>query len=263
MLGFGTAYHANRFPNAVPEWRLLRDILYIPYFQIYGELFLDHMEGTEPASCTTNETLWRYGGATRCSEASPYVMILAVVYMMLTNILLVNLVIAMFSHTFQKVQSDSKKLWRFHRFQLVHGYYIRPMMVPPFIIFTHLFRLFQYFLVKKCKIRRWPNAFRLKYDENETYRLSLFERDAALEYLHQINTVERQKMETKIDSAVDRIDQSSLHIESLKELIMRNENAQKMQKQSNFDDIKSMKTQINGIENTLKRLEKLLQQKDS
>ncbi|KAJ8309784.1 hypothetical protein KUTeg_011649 [Tegillarca granosa] len=191
--------------------------------------------GTEPASCTTNETLWRYGGATRCSEASPYVMILAVVYMMLTNILLVNLVIAMFSHTFQKVQSDSKKLWRFHRFQLVHGYYIRPMMVPPFIIFTHLFRLFQYFLVKKCKIRR----------------LSLFERDAALEYLHQINTVERQKMETKIDSAVDRIDQSSLHIESLKELIMRNENAQKMQIQSNFDDIKSMKTQINGIENTL------------
>ncbi|KAJ8310911.1 hypothetical protein KUTeg_012776 [Tegillarca granosa] len=169
--------------------------------------------GTEPASCTTNETLWRYGGATRCSEASPYVMILAVVYMMLTNILLVNLVIAMFSHTFQKVQSDSKKLWRFHRFQLVHGYYIRPMMVPPFIIFTHLFRLFQYFLVKKCKIRR--------------------------------------------------IDQSSLHIESLKELIMRNENAQKMQKQSNFDDIKSMKTQINGIENTLNRLEKLLQQKDS
>ena len=47
--------------------------------------------------CETNETLWRLNPSTRCPEKSPVIMSLMLgVYLIVTNILLVNLLIAMF-----------------------------------------------------------------------------------------------------------------------------------------------------------------------
>ena len=53
--------------------------------------------GEQPTGCTKNETIWRYlGGIDRCPEENALVPLLAAVYLILTNILLVNLLIAMF-----------------------------------------------------------------------------------------------------------------------------------------------------------------------
>ena len=46
--------------------------------------------------CTTNETIWREDPMQRCPEKSAIIFILLSLYMVLTNILLVNLLIAMF-----------------------------------------------------------------------------------------------------------------------------------------------------------------------
>jgi len=54
-------------------------------------------EPDEP--CENNETIWRAnGGQDRCPEKNPVVPVLAAVYVVLTNILLVNLLIAMFRY---------------------------------------------------------------------------------------------------------------------------------------------------------------------
>ena len=53
--------------------------------------------GEQPLGCTSNETIWRAsGGIDRCPEENALVPLLAAVYLILTNILLVNLLIAMF-----------------------------------------------------------------------------------------------------------------------------------------------------------------------
>ena len=53
--------------------------------------------GEQPEGCTSNETIWRAtGGVDRCPEQNALVPLLAAVYLILTNILLVNLLIAMF-----------------------------------------------------------------------------------------------------------------------------------------------------------------------
>ena len=45
LIGFGVAYHINIFPESPPDWYMLVNIVYFPYFQIFGELFLDSMKG--------------------------------------------------------------------------------------------------------------------------------------------------------------------------------------------------------------------------
>ena len=41
------------------------------------------------------------------------------------------------SYTFEKVQEDSDKVWKFQRYDLILEYHNRPNLVPPFIIITH------------------------------------------------------------------------------------------------------------------------------
>jgi len=46
MLAYGIATQALRYPNAEPSWKLFKDVVYKPYWQMYGELFLEEVEGT-------------------------------------------------------------------------------------------------------------------------------------------------------------------------------------------------------------------------
>lgn len=53
IVAAGTVYHANIYPNydvkplpdGIQNWRIWT-VLRIPYWQVYGELFLDTLEGT-------------------------------------------------------------------------------------------------------------------------------------------------------------------------------------------------------------------------
>lgn len=45
ILAYGVASQALRFPNSEPDWILLKDVVYMPYWQMYGELFLEELEG--------------------------------------------------------------------------------------------------------------------------------------------------------------------------------------------------------------------------
>ena len=59
----------------------------------------------------------------------------------LHNILLINLLIAMFSFTFESVQTQTDLVWRYERYSLIREYFDRPPLFPPLIILTHLFEL--------------------------------------------------------------------------------------------------------------------------
>lgn len=45
LFGFGVMFHANMYPNAKLDYKLLIEIIHMPYWQLYGELFLDVFEG--------------------------------------------------------------------------------------------------------------------------------------------------------------------------------------------------------------------------
>ena len=44
-MSYGVASRALLFPKSELSWALLRDIVYLPYWQLYGELQLEEIEG--------------------------------------------------------------------------------------------------------------------------------------------------------------------------------------------------------------------------
>ena len=90
--------------------------------------------------------------------------------MKIVSILLVTLLIAMFrqkcddsnrtvgkyffflfSNVFDRLQTDTDRIWKFQRYSLVCEYLSRPSLPPPFILFAHLWQASIYVLSRCCK----------------------------------------------------------------------------------------------------------------
>ncbi|VDI40591.1 Hypothetical predicted protein [Mytilus galloprovincialis] len=130
MLGVGVLYHANMYPKHVDMWNpagweywRIWKIIYIPYWQIYGDSFLDTFSENSTAPCTSIQSEWENNpDIERCNQYDWVLLVIASLYMLISNLLLVNLVIALFSYRFERVQENSEKLWRYLRYEVIMDY---------------------------------------------------------------------------------------------------------------------------------------------
>uniref|UniRef100_A0A8C1WI09 Transient receptor potential cation channel, subfamily M, member 4a n=1 Tax=Cyprinus carpio TaxID=7962 RepID=A0A8C1WI09_CYPCA len=169
LMAYGVANQALLYSyDSRPGW-VIRRVFYRPYMHIYGQIPLDEIDGRHEKECTDNVTLI-HQGAEPCpqSEANWLVLILLSVYLLVTNILLVNLLIAMFSYTFNKVQEHSDVHWKFQRYNLIAEYHSRPCLSPPFIIISHL-----HIFIKRV-IQRLPS------NKSQHFMLDLKGKEASL-----------------------------------------------------------------------------------
>ncbi|KAK7115842.1 hypothetical protein V1264_001645 [Littorina saxatilis] len=139
VASYAVASESILYPNAQLSWQFLFHLPRKAYWQIYGELFLEDIEGD--SDCTDTPELYSDYSEQRCpSDLGQYaVPVLTGLYVMLTNILLVNLLIAMFSYTFQQVQENTDTHWHCQRFNLIFEYAERPDFPPPLNIFIYIF----------------------------------------------------------------------------------------------------------------------------
>ncbi|CAL1535907.1 unnamed protein product [Lymnaea stagnalis] len=219
VLGFGVAYHINMFPNQPLSWSILYTVFLYPYFQIYGELFLDELGGkiADGDGCTKNQTIWLEDPSQRCPEKNAIVYIFLAVYLVLTNILLINLLIAMFSYTFQKVQENSTKVWRFYRISLVYEYFDRPSLVPPIIIINLIWRMIRSFIPGLNVGTHVKFGVTLTHDANQ--RLRLFEKSAVDAHLAQSSVKERELLDFRVASTSDRLELVMSDLQKIKEAV--------------------------------------------
>uniref|UniRef100_A0A8P4G2N0 Transient receptor potential cation channel subfamily M member 4 n=1 Tax=Dicentrarchus labrax TaxID=13489 RepID=A0A8P4G2N0_DICLA len=144
LTAYGVANQALLYSyDPRPNW-ILRRVFYRPYLHIFGQIPINEMDG-EWLSLSGEEPCMN-------TNANWLVVILLVIYLLFTNIVLVNLLIAMFSYTFSKVQEHSDTYWKFQRYNLIVEYHSRPCLAPPFIIISHLH------LFIKRYIRRIPSV---------------------------------------------------------------------------------------------------------
>nr|XP_034318676.1 transient receptor potential cation channel subfamily M member 2-like [Crassostrea gigas] len=159
VLGVGIYYHANLWPDHQTMWSgdwtnwRIWTIIYYPYWQLYGELNLDYLDGSKPdydeGECTNITTEWESDTSQqRCPQEDWTVQAVSAAYMLFTNLLLVNLVIAMFSYTFERVQENSEKLWRFERYTVINDYDWR--IPSPFNLVLLPVRVACYIRKRKC-----------------------------------------------------------------------------------------------------------------
>lgn len=110
--------------------------------------------------------------------------ILLCIYLLFANILLLNLLIAIFkwvclaifeaapsraapppqppdsllhvclprSFTFEEVQENTDRIWKFQRYELIKEYHSRPAAPPPFIIFSHLYILIRFLVLCRPQV---------------------------------------------------------------------------------------------------------------
>jgi len=143
LLAYGVARQTLLEPNTPFKWNSVAEIFFVPYFQVYGELFIE-----KDLLFSANST---YFGTKKHSNVSePVVSLLMAFYLLIANILLLNLLIAIFNNTFAKVQANSNEIWKFQRYHLILEYARRPPLVPPFVIINHIISIVRH-LYEKCR----------------------------------------------------------------------------------------------------------------
>ncbi|XP_077980495.1 transient receptor potential cation channel subfamily M member-like 2 [Glandiceps talaboti] len=244
ILSFGIANEAILYPNMEPNLLVIFKSIYKPYWQLYGELFLEEIEGLENDTCYEDP---RYMG--RCPETEQYswvAPVLTAIYMLISNILLINLLIAMFSFTFQKVQEKSETIWRYYRYELISEYFDRPALAPPLIIINHLYRFCKMCWYKIDLNRKLTKAeqslpatdrekkkedimnahntmishcLKVQVDDRLEDYLNGFEKKHMENYFIKMNQEYAKSWESTVSSSGERIDKISNDMEEMREFI--------------------------------------------
>ncbi|XP_062585980.1 transient receptor potential cation channel subfamily M member 5-like isoform X2 [Saccostrea cucullata] len=123
--------HRNQpdlFPGKWYDWRIWR-IIYYPFYQYYGETFDDAL-GIEKSN---EEVDWS-------------VKALAAIHMMVGNLLIVNVIVALFTTTYEKVLKKSGLIWQYERYHVIKDFRRRTLANLDYVI---PWRLIQF-----CKRKR-------------------------------------------------------------------------------------------------------------
>ncbi|KAM8886032.1 transient receptor potential cation channel subfamily M member 6 isoform 2-T4 [Spinachia spinachia] len=124
LLSFGVSRKAILSPDEEPSWSLARDIVFQPYWMIYGEVYASEID-----PCDDGQP---------CPPASFLVPFLQAVYLFFQYIIMVNILIAFFNNIYFDMASTSNKLWKYNRYRYIMTYQERPRLPPPLILLSHL-----------------------------------------------------------------------------------------------------------------------------
>ncbi|CAF4439870.1 unnamed protein product, partial [Adineta steineri] len=81
-------------------------------------------------------------------------------------------------NTFDRLQNDTDRIWKFQRYSLICEYLSRPSLPPPFIIFCHLWRFILY-AVSPCLKSSWLKATYAQHTNRTKYKVLLDEKSAS------------------------------------------------------------------------------------
>uniref|UniRef100_A0A671VB47 Transient receptor potential cation channel, subfamily M, member 1a n=1 Tax=Sparus aurata TaxID=8175 RepID=A0A671VB47_SPAAU len=208
LMSFGVARQAILHPDEEPTWRLARNIFYMPYWMIYGEVFADSIDhGKKLPPCIPGAWL------------TPAIM---ACYLLVANILLVNLLIAVFNNTFFEVKSISNQVWKFQRYQLIMTFHDRPILPPPLIVFPHI-----YIVLKRlcCRCRRRPEGdqddrerrLQLVLSPDELKSLHEFEEQCVEEYFREKDDEKQSSNNERIRVTSERVENMFMRLEEVNE----------------------------------------------
>ncbi|TRY90810.1 hypothetical protein DNTS_009691 [Danionella cerebrum] len=225
LMSFGVARQAILHPDEEPTWRLARNIFYMPYWMIYGEVFADSidlyaMEINPPCG----ENMYDEDGKKLppCIPGAWLTPAIMACYLLVANILLVNLLIAVFNNTFFEVKSISNQVWKFQRYQLIMTFHDRPVLPPPLIIFSHI-----YIVLKRlcCRCRKkhegetddGDHGLKLTLSAEELKGLYEFEEQCVEEYFREKEDEEQSSNDERIRITSQRVENMSMRLEEVNE----------------------------------------------
>ncbi|CAF1935055.1 unnamed protein product, partial [Rotaria magnacalcarata] len=141
------------------NWHLLRDLLNWGIWKVFGQVAEPYKNNATDMDAVSENDV--YG---------TFVFLYATVFVVLSNILLLNVLIAMFNQTIGDVIKKSKTVWRYQRFWLVDECNTKTILPPPLSIVCHLVSFIIYLLDLIICCARSPDK---PESENNYYQMNL------------------------------------------------------------------------------------------
>ncbi|UJR11905.1 hypothetical protein I4U23_016083 [Adineta vaga] len=188
IIAYGVVSRSLLFYKQIPftAHGIFKGIFYAPYWFLYTNIadkdYLDER--------IQNETHEFFAEATATE-------ILLCFHMLFVNILLLNLLIAVFADTIGKVQQNTEFFWRYQRYSFVREYFLRPILAyPPLTIIPHIILLsyaiknkfFSIFKQNPSTSKIWTPVFKMipKTDGTLDIHWNMFENAATHKYARSI-----------------------------------------------------------------------------
>ncbi|KAF7663529.1 hypothetical protein LDENG_00207690, partial [Lucifuga dentata] len=215
LMSFGVARQAILNPNEDPSWMLARNIFFMPYWMIYGEVFADQIDPPCGQNITTEDGV----ALPPCKIGAWIVPAIMACYLLVANILLVNLLIAVFNNTFFEVKSISNQVWKFQRYQLIMTFHERPVLPPPLIIFSHITMVLKHLC---CRWRKHDDderdyGLKLFITEDELKKVHDFEEQCIEEYFREKDDRFHSSNDERIRVTSERVENMAMRLEEVNE----------------------------------------------
>uniref|UniRef100_A0A672Z5V4 Transient receptor potential cation channel, subfamily M, member 3 n=1 Tax=Sphaeramia orbicularis TaxID=375764 RepID=A0A672Z5V4_9TELE len=216
LMSFGVARQAILNPNEDPSWMLARNIFFMPYWMIYGEVFADQIDPPCGQNVTTEDGVVTLPP---CKTGAWIVPAIMACYLLVANILLVNLLIAVFNNTFFEVKSISNQVWKFQRYQLIMTFHERPVLPPPLIIFSHITMVLKHLC---CRWRKHDDderdyGLKLFITEDELKKVHDFEEQCIEEYFREKDDHFHSSNDERIRVTSERVENMAMRLEEVNE----------------------------------------------
>ncbi|XP_055368101.1 transient receptor potential cation channel subfamily M member 6 isoform X2 [Betta splendens] len=196
LLSFGVSRKAILSPSEEPSWRLARDVVFQPYWMIFGEVYADKID-----ACANDEP---------CPPASFLTIFLQAVYMFFQYIIMVNVLIAFFNNIYLNMASTSNKLWKYNRYRYIMTYQEKPWLPPPFILLSHI-TLGLRAIVRRCtgdaEREERRSGLKLYLDREDHKKLHEFEETCVQAYFHKKSEDLHSSQVTRIRETQERAEE--------------------------------------------------------
>ncbi|GAB0204461.1 transient receptor potential cation channel subfamily M member 6 [Grus japonensis] len=209
LLSFGVSRKAILSPEEPPSWTLARDIVFQPYWMMFGEVYAGEID-----VCETNED---------CPPGSFLTPFLQAVYLFVQYIIMVNLLIAFFNNVYYDLKSISNKLWKYNRYRYIMTYHEKPWLPPPFILLSHIG-----LLINRIFHHRPPNemdqeegdvGLKLYLSDEELKKLHDFEEQCVEKYFHEKNESLSSSDSERIRLTTERVEEMFLQLKEVHEKV--------------------------------------------
>ena len=159
ILAYGVAVQALIDPYRKFSWgeleHLIQDIIFLPYWQMYGELQLESIAvNKNTTGCSTEEITCEAPDLVSIQNATTITPLLLAIYLLIGNVLLLNLLIAIFTSIYEEINVNSNDVWKWEMYRLCEEYDNRPGLCPPFVIIEDIWRLLKTIWKHTCRKKR-------------------------------------------------------------------------------------------------------------
>uniref|UniRef100_A0A7M4FC18 non-specific serine/threonine protein kinase n=1 Tax=Crocodylus porosus TaxID=8502 RepID=A0A7M4FC18_CROPO len=197
LLSFGVPRKAILYPNEAPSWTLAKDIVFHPYWMIFGEVYAYEIDVSE-----------------LCGPGTWLTPFLQAVYLFVQYIIMVNLLIAFFNNVYLQVKAISNIVWKYQRYHFIMAYHEKPVLPPPLIILSHMASLFCC-ICKRRKKDKTSNGPKLFLTEEDQKKLHDFEELCVEMYFNEKDDKFHSGSEERIRVTFERVEHMCIQIKEV------------------------------------------------